>query len=89
VVKLVNERAHAEAVAEQDKLVLVIRALFARPRKVLDCLRPLRVRRSCLARERMYVVDERGEQLECPRIWAQLRMQLVNVVGDRIVGALL
>lgn len=89
VVELVDERAEAEAVAEEDELVLVLGTLLACAREVLDRTRPLVVHRPRLAREGVQVVHERREELEGTLIRAQLRVQLINMVRDRVLGALL
>ena len=51
MVELVDERAEAEAVAQEDELVLVLGAFLARAGQVLYCARPFAVCRPRLARE--------------------------------------
>ena len=58
MVQLINQCAYTKAVAQKDKLVLELGALFACAREVLDRTRPLDVRRALLARERVNVVHK-------------------------------
>ncbi len=71
MVDLVHKGAKAQAVTEKDELVLVLSALLADARQELDCRRPFGVRQLGLARERVEVRDEGGDELERPRLLAE------------------
>ena len=87
MVDLVDERAEAEAVAEEHELVLVLGARLARAREELHRARPLGVRQLRLARERVQVRDERRRELERARVPAQAPVQLLHAVRVRKWGA--
>ena len=89
MVDLVHQCTESQTVAQQHKLVLELRALFASLRQVLDSCRPFCVSRSDLTRESVQVIHEPREDLECARIRTELRMQGIDVVGDCVVCAFL
>lgn len=78
VVDLVNQGAEAQAVTEEDELVLVLSALLADARQELDSCRPLGVRQLRLARERVEVRDEGGDELERPRLLAEAFVEALH-----------
>ena len=83
MVDLIHERAEAHTVAEEDKLVLVLRALLADAREELDRLGPFRVRELRLAREGVQMRDERSDQLESPGVFAEALVQLLYAICVR------
>lgn len=87
--QLIQQCTEAEAIAQQDELVLELGALLSRAREVLDRSQPLVVCRLRLARERVQVVDERREELQRARVRAELIVQPINMVCDRVRRALL
>lgn len=71
VVDLIHQGAEAQAVTEEDELILVLSALLADARQELDSRRPLGVRQLRFTRERVQVRDEGGDELERPRLLAE------------------
>lgn len=71
VVDFVHQGAEAQAVTEEDELVLVLSALLANARQELDSRRPFGMRQLRFARERVQVRDQRGDELERPRLLAE------------------
>ena len=78
MVNLIHKRAEAHAIAQEHKLVLVLRALLPGTREEFDRLRPLLVRELRLARERVQVRDEGRDELERARVLAQALVQLLH-----------
>ena len=78
VIDLVDQSAEAHTVAQQDKLILVFSALLARTGQELDCLRPFGMRKLGFAREHMEVRNERSDQLEGARIFAEALVQFLD-----------
>ena len=78
VVDLIHQRAQAHAVAQEHKLVLVLRALLSGPCKELDCIGPFLVGELRFARECVEVRDECGDQLECAGVFAKALVQLLD-----------
>lgn len=75
---LVDEGGEAENVAEEDELVLVVRALLAGAREELDGVEPFVVGEQRLPCKRVEVVDEGLDQLQFPRVLDQAVVQRVD-----------
>ena len=86
MVDLVHKGAEAHTVAEEDELVLVLRALLAHPREELDGGSPLRVRQLRLARERVQVRDEPGDELERAGVVAERLVKLLDAARSCMVS---
>lgn len=78
MVDLVHQSAEAQAVTEEDELVLVLSALLANARQELDSRRPFGVRQLRFARERVEVRDKRGDELERPRLLAEAFVEALH-----------
>lgn len=89
MVNFIDQLAQPKTVAEQDELVLKVRALLPSAGKIFNRFRPLRMSRTRLAREGMHMIDERGEQLKRTLVRAELGVQLIDMVGNSIVRAFL
>ena len=80
MIDLIDESAEAQAVGEENKLVLEFCAFFARPSEKLDSLGPFCVRRFRLASESVQMVDEGREELEGAGVLAQRGMKAVDAI---------
>lgn len=67
MLQLIHQNTEPQTIAQQDKLVLKLRALLARARQELDRFVPLGMRELGLAGEGVEVVHQGGEYLEVAR----------------------
>ena len=86
MIDFVNEGAEPETVAQQDELVLVLRALPTDSRQELDRLGPLGVGELRLAGKRVEVGDERGDELERAGVLTEALVELLNAVSYHVHG---
>ena len=89
MINLIHQRTHPQTIAQQNKLILKLRALLPRSREVLDRLCPFLVGGLDLPSEGVEVVDEACEDLERAGVWTELGMQGVDMVCYGVVRAFL
>lgn len=88
MLKLVNQGTKTHAIAQQDKLILVLCALLASPCEQSDCARPFCMGEVCFASEGMEVVYKRCNKLACTPIGCQTCMKVVDTVLGLLVTTL-